>query len=132
MDTRDIHTLPEGWVEGRDVACLREGVIRYLGIFLGAPKKVAEEWLKRTTKKIVDKADLWRERNLPVTREGRCIALRNSILAQAWYLVENQIPPNVEEMMNTWRDEVWSFFSGKKGGLNPTKLTKADVPGGVS
>ena len=105
-------SLPTGWREGIDVACIRDGIIRYLGIYLGAKDKVATEWMKKTTKKIIDKANVWRERRLPATREGRCVALRNSILAQAWYLVENQMPPNVEEMTNAWREEAWCFMGG--------------------
>ena len=56
------------------------------------------------------KADVWREQRMPVTRAGRGTALRNSILAQAWFLVNNQVPPNLADMMNEWRKEAWAFY----------------------
>ena len=54
---------------------------------------------------------MWREKRMPATRGGRGTALRNSILAQAWFLVENQVPPNIEAMMEAWRKECWSFYA---------------------
>ena len=101
--------LPEGWQEGRDIST-QAGVIRYLGVFLGTTDRVAAEWEKRTTTRIRRKADVWRERRMPVTRAGRGTALRNSILAQAWFLVNNQVPPNLADMMNEWRKEAWAFY----------------------
>jgi hypothetical protein len=112
--------LPEGWTEGTDITCnpkLKigstsiEGVIRYLGVFLGAPEGVSRAWAMKTTQKIKAKADQWRERRMPTTRTGRAVALRNSILAQAWYLVDNQVPPRLEDMLNTWRKEEWEFMA---------------------
>ena len=47
---------------------------------------------------------------MPLTRAGRGTALRNSILAQAWFLVNNQVPPNLADMMNEWRKEAWAFY----------------------
>ena len=48
---------------------------------------------------------------MPATRTGRAVALRNSILAQAWYLVDNQVPPRLEDMLNAWRTEEWDFMA---------------------
>ena len=83
--------LPAGWIEGRDIACSQETALRYLGVFLGTNKQQLAAYEARTTKRIEDRATLWRERGMPTTREGRCIALRNSILAVSWYLTDNQI-----------------------------------------
>ena len=112
--------LPEGWEEGRDINCSPEmqiggetvrGVILYLGVFLGAPEGVAKAWLDKTCARISQRSEAWRERSMPRTRGGRAVALRNSILAQAWYLVENQTPPNLPDMVEKWRREAWTFMS---------------------
>ena len=105
--------LPAGWIEGVNIT-LDKTVTRYLGIYLGTTEATAKEWHKKTTQRIQDKAKIWRERSMPKTREGRCVALRNSILAQAWYLVENQVPPNLEDMLEAWREEAWDFFSNRE------------------
>ena len=116
--------LPFGWKEGQDVSMCPTvkangveavGVVRYLGIFLGVPEGVARVWAARTTGRIQQKAERWRERRPPATRQGRAVALRNSILAQAWYLVENQTPPRLSAMLEAWREEGWSFVAGSGG-----------------
>ena len=107
--------LPEGWQEGRDIST-KKTVIRYLGVYLGAEEHVACEWVKRTTKRMRQRADLWRERRMPGTRGGRGTALRNSILAQAWFLVNNQVPPTLAAMMNDWRRDAWDFYGNHKQG----------------
>ena len=110
-------TLPTGWKEGEDIVT-SSGVIRYLGIFLGTNDEVAKKWLQRTTKRIKDKANIWRERRMPKTRAGRGTALKNSILAQAWFLVENQTPAGIEQMMESWRKEAWSFYGNHTSRTN--------------
>ena len=116
---RGKNDLPEGWEEGRDINCSPEmqiggetvrGVIRYLGVFLGAPEGVAKAWLDKTCARISQRSEAWRERSMPRTRGGRAVALRNSILAQAWYLVDNQTPPNLPDMVEKWRREAWTFM----------------------
>ena len=47
---------------------------------------------------------------MPKTRAGRGTALKNSISAQAWFLVKNQTPAGIEQMMESWRKEAWSFY----------------------
>ena len=98
---REKHDLPEGWEEGKDIDCNPEvkiggeavkGVVRYLGVFLGKPEGVARAWLRKTCDRVARKSETWRERSMPKTRGGRATALRNSILAQVWYLVDNQTP----------------------------------------
>ena len=108
--SKGSNRLPEGWIEGKDI-CTQSGLIRYLGIFLGAPEQVAKKWKQRTSDRIQKKATMWREKRMPATRAGRGTALKNSILAQAWFLVENQTPPNIEAMMEDWRKEAWSFYA---------------------
>ena len=109
--------LPDGWVEGRDITCEREAALRYLGTFLGTDPQQIRAWNKRTTERIESRIEMWRSRGMPATREGRCVALRNSILAVSWYLVDNQVPHGVEGVMEKWRRLSWSFFaSGKRRG----------------
>ena len=54
---------------------------------------------------------------MPKTRAGRGTALKNSILAQAWFLVENQTPADIEQMMESWRKEAWSFYGNHNSRL---------------
>ena len=102
-------------------------MIRYLGIYLGADEHVAREWVKRTTKRIRQKADVWRARRMPGTRGGRVTALRNSILAQAWFLVNNQVPPTLASMMNDWRRDAWDFYGNHKPGGNGSTDIRHDT-----
>ena len=55
---------------------------------------------------------------MPKTRAGRGTALKNSILAQAWFLVENQTPADIEQMMESWRKEAWSFYGNHTSRTN--------------
>ena len=130
---QESDNLPEGWTEGVDISTnptLRvgertvSGIIRYLGIFLGAPAAVSEAWLARTCERISERAIQWRTKRMPHTRDGRAIALRNSILAQAWYLVENQVPPNLADMLQQWRSDEWLFFANQPP-APPLCLTRA-------
>ena len=80
----DTPSLPDGWVEGRDITCDRKKVLRYLGVFMGDDSQIHEAYQLRTTDRMTDRVRMWRERGTPSTREGRCVALRNSILAVGW------------------------------------------------
>jgi ribonuclease HI len=106
--------LPDGWTEGIDITCSRNKVLRYLGIFMGTDEQIETAWHSRTTTKMSDRVKLWRERGMPGTREGRCVALRNSILATGWYLVENQTPSALSAILEKWRRITWNFFSSNR------------------
>ena len=113
-----LRPLPDGWIEGRDITCDRTAALRYLGVYLGTDEQQLQAWAARTSGRISKRAQLWIDRGLPSTREGRCIALRNSILALSWFLVDNQIPTGLEELMEQWRKVGWQFFargSGSRG-----------------
>ena len=105
------NTLPSGWIEGRDINFIGAAQ-RYLGIFLGAPVAVANEWERRTTKRVRDRYNLWRERGRPTTLAGCNVVIRNSVLAQVWYLVEHQVEPTLPKMMEAWRKLTWHFMAG--------------------
>ena len=65
-----------------------------------------------------DRAARSASRQMPKTRAGRGTALKNSILAQAWFLVENQTPADIEQMMESWRKEAWSFYGNHTSRTN--------------
>lgn len=71
-------------------------MIRYLGIYLGTEEKVAQKWVEKVTEKMYTRFARWRERGLPRTRCGRNVVIRNSVLAVAWYMVQNQVPPTLD------------------------------------
>ena len=141
-DERESDDLPTGWTEGIDInthptlklgSHTINGIIRYLGIFLGTPDAVAEAWVARTSERISDRAAQWRLKRMPQTRDGRAIALRNSILAQAWYLIEHQVPPNLSDMLQQWRTDEWVFFANHNPiappGPAPTPMPPTPTPG---
>ena len=113
--------LPVGWVDSVEHTTddTRQGinchdtvhVVRYLGVFLGAPETVAREWQKRITEKMYARFGRWRERGLPRTRCGRNIVIRNSVFAIAWYMVQSQVHPDLESMMAVWEKAGWQFFA---------------------
>ena len=41
---------------------------------------------------------------------GRNIVIKTSVMAVAWYLVSNQTPPNIDDMMSVWERESWRYF----------------------
>jgi hypothetical protein len=107
--------IPSGRVEGRDITLakpLDDNAMQYLGMFLGASEQVQRAWMKRTTERVKDKSYRWAKRSMPSTREGRCIALQNSILAQVWYLVDNQVIEGMDLRMEEWRQATWDFMAG--------------------
>ena len=63
-----------------------------------------------------------------MTRAGRNVVIRNSVLALAWYLCEHQPLPNLESMMNTWREDVWDFIArGAIAAANGTRRGHTNV-----
>ena len=47
---------------------------------------------------------------MPLTRDGRNIVVKNSIFALAWYMIQHQVPPDMEHMMDVWYKMGWNFM----------------------
>ena len=90
-------------------------VIRYLGVFLGAPEVVAREWTRRVTAKVRARSTQWAVRGGARTLYGRNIVVRNSVMAVAWYLVSNQCPPGLDDMLAAWEKATWQFVESPAG-----------------
>ena len=105
------YDLPPGWKAGRDIQ-FTDDPVRYLGIFLGAPKAVREVWDARVTGKMEQRWARWRAQAMPRTRGGRNIVVRNSVLSCGWYMVEHQWIPSLDQVLEGWRKEAWGFFEG--------------------
>ena len=63
------------------------------GVALGVSKKIAKRY------------ERWLGRGIPATRRGRNIVIRNHVSAVAWYMVQAQTPPRLEEMLEVWRKQ---------------------------
>jgi hypothetical protein len=101
--------LPEGWEEGVHINT-QEACIRYLGVFLGTPERVAAKWHLKTTAKIKAKFSKWRASSMPRSIRGRNLVIKNSAMALAWFLVQHQVPPDLDHMMDEWYKLSWDFF----------------------
>ena len=88
----------------------REACIRYLGVFLGTPERVAAKWHLKTTAKIKTKFSKWRATGMPRSTGGRNLVIKNSVMALAWFLVQHQVPPDLDHMMDEWYKLSWDFF----------------------
>ena len=44
------------------------------------------------------------------TRRGRGIVVRNSVMVVAWFMVEHQVQPDLESMMEAWRKLAWELI----------------------
>ena len=74
--------LPQGSPANTDVSEV-DGIVRYLGIFLGAPQNVARKWHERITSKMQTRCLTWASRSVPATRDRCNIVIKNSIFALA-------------------------------------------------
>jgi len=106
---RESDHLPEGWEEGRDIITNTTD-IRYLGIFLGTAENVAKRWHDKVTAKIRERYTRWTAAGTPKTIGGRNIVIKSSVMALAWFLVQHQIPPDFDHMMEVWYKNTWEFF----------------------
>ena len=95
----------------------KDEVVRYLGIFLGTDEQVAREWEKRVTAKIRARYARWLTRGGARSMLGRNIVIKTSVMAVAWYLVSNQTPPNIDDMMSAWERESWRYFEQSAAAL---------------
>ena len=41
---------------------------------------------------------------------GRNLVIKNSVMALAWFLVQHQVPPDLDHMMDEWYKLSWDFF----------------------
>lgn len=46
---------------------------------------------------------------------GRNIIVRNSVMAVCWYLVTNQCPPALDDLLATWEKATWAFVESSSG-----------------
>ena len=106
-------SLPPGWEEGIDIVT-KSNVMRYLGTYLGEKNSVKTSYDDKTIKKVIKKTNIWKERGIPRSREGKFIAMRNSILAQMWYLIENQFLENTPNTLECARIETWNFYNARE------------------
>ena len=116
---RGSDVLPDGWVEGRDINT-KNTLIKYLGMFLGAPADVAKKWEEKVTSEIITRYNRWIARGVPRSHNGRNMAIRNHVNSVAWYLVQAQTPPNLPAMLTAWRKMAWQFFEAP---ANVTELS---------
>ena len=56
------------------------------------------------TKKMRKRYDRWLGRGIPATRRGRNLVIRGAVNSIAWYMVQAQTPPRLEEMMEEAED----------------------------
>ena len=119
----------------------RGEVVRYLGVFLGTDDQVAREWNRRVTAKIQTRYNSWITRGGTHSLAGRNIVIKTSVMAIAWYLVANQTPPNIDDMISAWEQESWRFFEhtqgsgptpspGRAGPIAPRHILVQDYPEG--
>ena len=79
-----------------------DGVIRYLGIFLGTDKQVGAEWEARITKKIQKRYAKWQSLGTASTVFGKNTAIKSSVMSVAWYMTNNQTPPKLDDLIAQW------------------------------
>jgi hypothetical protein len=92
--------LPAGWIEGRDINTMNP-LIKYLGMFLGAPADVAKNRKKKSPARSSEDTRI--ARGISRSHSGRKMAIRNHVNSVARYLVQAQTQPNLMAMLTTWR-----------------------------
>ena len=65
---------------------------------------------------------------MPRTTAGKNLVIKNSVMALAWFLIQHQVIPDLEHMLDKWYTMSWSFFEGganiiikSKGGPTPNR-----------
>ena len=100
--------LPPGW-SNKDID-FSQPCVRILGAFLGTPEHIAQQWEHKTTHHMKTKFAEWQERAMPNSFTGKNLVIKNSVLACAWYLVQNQAPPDLDSAMDNWQQMAWHFL----------------------
>ena len=98
-----------------------DGVIRYLGIFLETKEDVAREWEERITRKIKARYAKWLSLRAGSTAFGKNIAIKNSVMAIAWYMTNNQTPPDLDDLIAQWEKDTWYFYEAPRAGSESTR-----------
>ena len=100
----DADPFPPDW--DPDLVNFDAPTIRTLGVFLGTSPRVAAEWHKRITKRISERFNTWRTTRMPTTIYGKSIAIKNSVLAIAWFLVNHAAPPenSLDGLLSKWQE----------------------------
>jgi len=84
--------------------------IRILGVYdVGPLNQIDTIWKGKNVKRVVDKFDLWSQKYLPSSLEGKNTVIKNSVLACVWYLIEHQTPPDPDSLMTILQKLAWSF-----------------------
>ena len=117
--TRQPLTLPPNWDPNHiDFTC---DPIRYLGIFLGSPEKVALKWIHMAraslhdhsgsdlTSRMLNRFDQWASIGVGSTYAARNLIIKNSVLSMAWYMIESQTLPSQDSILTFWQEQAWRF-----------------------
>ena len=106
----DEDPLPPAW--DPTLVNFSSPTVRTLGTFLGLTPGVAAAWDKKITLRIRQRFEAWKRTRLPSSIYGRSLAIKNSVLAIAWYLASHQAPPEntLDTLMSTWQRDAFSFL----------------------
>jgi hypothetical protein len=103
--------------------------VRYLGILLGIPEKVATAWcadartaahgaLKRDLTSTVHRSfNEWGVLGVGSTYAGRNLIVKNSVLAKVWYVVESQLIASSDAHLTAWQQSAWRFVEATADAL---------------
>ena len=125
---RGSTALPPDWDPTHGV--FTADVIRYLGIFTGLPASVLAQWLpppgthnsNDLTSRMERRLALWISLGVSPTYAGRNLTLKNSVLAMAWYLAENQTLPEIDAILTRWQRLSWSYIESSATSLRSLPL----------
>ena len=102
--------------------------IRYLGVFFGAMASIRAEWDAPTslndnstptdlTSRMSHRFSQWSSLGVGGTYAGRNLIAKNSVLAMAWYLIENQTLPDIDTVLTKWQRMSWRFVESSPSSL---------------
>ena len=129
---RGTSHIPAGWNPNH--IDFTEDPIRYLGIFLGTPDKVARKivgdmqeaaWRagKSLTAKVGRRFEEWAEIGVASTYAGRNLIVKNSVLAMVWYTVESQSIAELDSALTEWQRMAWRFVEASTTALRTEATT---------
>ena len=103
-------------------------VVRYLGVFLGTSEAVARVWEEKVTGKIRQRYGSWLSQGGARTLFGRNIVVKNSVMAVAWFLVQRQCLPNLDDMLAEWERLTWAYIETTwSGGVCHHSIRRAQL-----
>ena len=102
--------------------------MRYLGVFLGTNEAVARVWEEKVTGKIRQRYGSWLSQGGARTLFGRNIVVKNSVMAVAWFLVQRQCLPNLDDMLAEWERLTWAYIETTwSGGVCHHSIRRAQL-----